>query len=56
MSLIIKEIKLSIEDCENTKKTLLRESDRIREERRCYEHIKHLMGVIENEEENNTVR
>ena len=55
MSLIIKEIQNTINDCESVKKTLIREADRIREERLAYQHIKHLMGVIENEE-NNTVR
>lgn len=55
MSLIIREIQNTINDCENVKKTLLREADRIREERLAYQHIKHLMGVIDYEE-NDTVR
>ena len=46
MGLIIKEIQKTINDCENVKKTLLREADRIREERLAYQHIKHLMEVI----------
>lgn len=54
MGLIIKEIQKTINDCENVKKTLLREADRIREERLAYQHIKHLMEVIY--EENNTMR
>lgn len=55
MSLIIREIQNTINDCENVKKSLLREADRIREERLAYQHIKHLMGVIDYEE-NDTVR
>ena len=56
MSLIVNEIKLSIEDCENAKKSLLRESDRIREERKCYDHIRHIVGVVEDDEEEDDVR
>lgn len=55
MSLIIREIQNTINDCESVKKTLIREADRIREERLAYQHIKHLMGVIDYEE-NNTMR
>lgn len=55
MGLIIKEIQNTINDCENVKKRLIREADRIRVERKAYQHIKHLMEVIANEE-NNTVR
>lgn len=55
MGLIIKEIQRTIDDCESVKKTLIREADRIREERLAYQHIKHLMGVIDYEE-NNAVR
>ena len=47
MGLIIKEIQLAINECEEKKKTLLREADRMREERKTYEHIKHLLNVIE---------
>ena len=47
MNLILNEIKLTIKECEDNKKVLLREADRIKEERKCYEHIKHLMGVID---------
>ena len=54
MSLIIKEIQNTINDCESVKKTLIREADRIREERKAYQHIKHLMEVVY--EENNTMR
>lgn len=54
MSLIFKEIQKTIEECEKVKKSLIRESDRIREERLAYKHIKHLMEVVY--EENNTVR
>ena len=46
---------MTIEECEKDKKSLIRESDRIREERVAYKHIKHLMEVIDYEE-NNTVR
>lgn len=55
MSLIFKEVQKTIEECEKVKKSLIRESDRIREERLAYKHIKHLMEVIDYEE-NNTVR
>ena len=55
MSLIINEIKLTIQDCENNKKSMLRECERMNEDRKAYQHIKHLMGVIDYEE-NNTVR
>lgn len=46
---------MAIRDCEENKKSMIREAERIHEERKCYQHIKHLMGVITNEE-NNTVR
>ena len=46
---------MTIDECEKVKKSLIRESDRIREERLAYKHIKHLMEVIDYEE-NNTVR
>lgn len=46
---------MAIQECEQNKKIVIREADVIREERKCYEHIKNLMGVITNEE-NNTVR
>lgn len=54
MGLIIKEIQKTIDDCESVKKSLIREADRIREERLAYQHIKHLMEEVY--EENNTVR
>ena len=54
MGLIINEIQMTINDCETVKKTLIREVDRIREERKAYQHIKHLMEVVY--EENNTMR
>lgn len=47
MGLVIKEILQSINDCEKHKETMLREADRIHEERKCYEHIKHLLGLVE---------
>ena len=47
MGLVIKEILQSINDCEERKETMLREADRIHEERKCYEHIKHLLGLVE---------
>lgn len=55
MSLILKEVQMAIRDCEENKKSMIREAERIHEERKCYQYIKHLMGVITNEE-NNTVR
>lgn len=55
MSLIIKEIQHAIRDCEENKKSMIREAERIHEERKCYQYIKHLMGVITNEK-NNAVR
>ena len=55
MDLIFKEIQRTIDDCESVKNTLIREADRIREERLAYQHIKHLMEVIDYEE-NNTMR
>ena len=55
MSLIINEILSTIRDCEENKKCLFREAEIIKEERKAYEHIKEIMGVINNEE-NNTVR
>lgn len=54
MDLIFKEIQKTIDDCESVKKSLIREADRIREERLAYQHIKHLMEVVY--EKNNTVR
>lgn len=47
MGLIIKEIQLAINECEEKKKNMLREADRMKEERKTYEHIKHLLNVIE---------
>ncbi len=55
MSLIYNEIRLSIEDCEKAKSKMLREADRIREERKCYEHIRQIMGVIFNDTERNDI-
>ena len=46
---------MAIRDCEENKKSMIREAERIHEERKCYQYIKRLMGVITNEE-NNTVR
>lgn len=54
MSLILREIESAVRDCEENKKSMIREAERIHEERKCYQHIKHLMGVLY--EENNTVR
>jgi hypothetical protein len=54
MSLIIKEVNNIIRDCELRKERMIREAERICEERRAYEQIKELMGVMY--EENDTVR
>lgn len=56
MGLIIKEIMHTINECEENKKHLIRDCERKNEEIKAYEHIKNLMGVIANEENNNTVR
>lgn len=55
MNLIISELKLTVQECERNKKYLHREAEQIREERKCYERIKGILGVID-DEENNTVR
>ena len=47
MGLILKEIQHTIQECEENKKYMLREAERMNEERKAYDHIKHLVGVIE---------
>lgn len=47
MGLIISELSKAIKDCEDNKKTMLREAERIKEERKAYEHIKQLLSVVE---------
>ena len=54
MSLIIKEIQHTINECEESKKYMFREAERMSEERKAYQHIKNLMEVVY--EENNAVR
>lgn len=51
MNLIYSEIQHIISDCETNKKAMLREADRIHEERKAYQSIRDLMGVVY--EENN---
>lgn len=52
MGLIIKEIMHTINECEENKKHLLRECERMNEEIKAYEHIKHLMEVVGHDREN----
>lgn len=52
MGLILREVKALIQDCEDNKRYLRRESEIIHEERKCYQKLKDLMGVIEFDQEN----